>query len=39
MVAVLLLFAASVGIQAARDRDRRPFEPQGGMLYVRSGPP
>jgi len=37
IAAVLLLFAASVGIQAARDRDRRPFEPPGGMLWVRSG--
>ena len=38
IVTVLLLFAASIAIQAARDRDRRPFEPPGGMLWVRSGP-
>lgn len=37
IVAVLLLFAASVGIQAARDRDRRSFEPPGGMLWIQSG--
>lgn len=34
---VLLLFAASVGIQAVRDRDRVPFEPPGGMLWIQSG--
>jgi hypothetical protein len=38
IAAIALLLVASVGIQAARDRDRRPFEPPGGMLWVRSGP-
>lgn len=38
IVAVMLLFAASVGIQAVRDRDRVPFEPPGGMLWIQSGP-
>jgi len=37
-IAVVVLFVASVGIQAARDRDRQPFDPPPGMLWVRSGP-
>ncbi|MEZ5283339.1 MAG: hypothetical protein R2712_00750 [Vicinamibacterales bacterium] len=36
LIAVLGL--ASVGLQAARDRDRHPFEPTGGMLWIQSGP-
>lgn len=33
-----LLVAASVGIQAARDRSYRPYHPDTAMLWIRSGP-
>ncbi|MCC7243074.1 MAG: hypothetical protein IT180_14195 [Acidobacteria bacterium] len=36
-IAMVVLFAASIGLQAARDRDRRSFEPAGGMLWLQSG--
>jgi hypothetical protein len=38
LLAVLpLLVAAAIGLQIARDRDRRPFEPPAGLLWLRSG--
>jgi hypothetical protein len=37
LAAVPLLLAAAIGLQVIRDRDRRPFEPQTGMLWFRSG--
>jgi tetratricopeptide (TPR) repeat protein len=37
LAVVPLLFAAAIGLQVIRDRDRRPFEPQAGMLWFRSG--
>lgn len=37
LLLIALLFAASVGIQAARDGGYRPYEPPGGALWVQSG--
>jgi hypothetical protein len=38
LAAIALLFVASIGIQAARDRELRPFEPRGSTLWLRPGP-
>ena len=38
VVTIVLLFVVSVGIQAVRDRDLKPFEPRGGMLWLQPGP-
>jgi hypothetical protein len=35
---IVLLLVVSVGIQAVRDRDLKPFAPRGGMLWVQPGP-
>ncbi len=37
LAVVPLLLAAAIGLQVIRDLDRRPFEPQAGMLWFRSG--
>ena len=37
LLALPLLLAAAVGLQVARDRDRRPFEPPAVSLWFRSG--
>ncbi|HTM34995.1 MAG TPA: hypothetical protein VL263_26990 [Vicinamibacterales bacterium] len=37
LAALPLLLAAAIGLQVIRDLDRRPFEPQAGMLWFRSG--
>jgi hypothetical protein len=37
LAALPLLFAAVVGLQVMRDRDRRPYEPPVSALWVRSG--
>jgi tetratricopeptide (TPR) repeat protein len=37
LAAIPLLLAAAIGLQMARDRDRRPFEPPAGMLWFRAG--
>ena len=38
LATIALLFVVSVGIQAVRDRDLKPFEPRGGTLWLQSGP-
>ena len=38
LATIALLFMVSVGIQAVRDRDLKPFEPRGGMLWLQPGP-
>jgi len=37
LAAVPLLFAAAVGLQLLRDRDRQPFQPSADVLWFRSG--